>query len=288
MDLQRIYGLLEQKLLNWLDALVISLPNAIAALVVIILFFLLAKLARRTTLRLLKRFSRNANMVHILAGIAQIVVMGIGLFVALGVLKLDRAVSSLLAGAGILGLALGFAFRDVASNYLSGIILAFQRPFVVGDIVEIRGHFGAITKVGLGAADLRTPQGQIVVIPNGEVYRQPLKNFSRTGLRRVDLEMMLPYGSDLKKATSTMENALKGMKLRKPDTDFSVLLDEAGEYGMKAMARYWIDYPGQQGYFEARHEGLMAMHGALRSAGIEVAVPVRKVDLSPTMPFVQS
>ena len=286
--MQRIYGLLEQKLLNWLDALVISLPNAIAALVVIILFFLLAKLARRTTLRLLKRFSRNANMVHILAGIAQIVVMGIGLFVALGVLKLDRAVSSLLAGAGILGLALGFAFRDVASNYLSGIILAFQRPFVVGDIVEIRGHFGAITKVGLGAADLRTPQGQIVVIPNGEVYRQPLKNFSRTGLRRVDLEMMLPYGCDLKKATSTMENALKGMKLRKPDTDFSVLLDEAGEYGMKAMARYWIDYPGQQGYFEARHEGLMAMHGALRSAGIEVAVPVRKVDLSPTMPFVQS
>lgn len=285
MDLQRIYGLLEQKLLGWLDALVISLPNAIAALVVLVLFYILARLARRTTLRVLDRFSRNANMVHILAGIAQIVTIGIGLFVALGVLKLDRAVSSLLAGAGILGLALGFAFREVASNYLSGIILAFQKPFIVGDIVEIRGHFGAITKVGLGAADLRTPQGQIVVIPNGEVYRQPLKNFSRTGVRRIDLPVMLPFHCDLGRATSTMQSALAGLSLRKPDTEYSVLLDEAGEYGMKAVARYWIDYPGQQGYFEARHEGLMAMHAALGRAGIDVAVPVRKVDLSPTLSF---
>ncbi len=269
--------------MGWLDALVISLPNAIAAIVVIIIFFILAKLARRATQRVLDRFSRNANMVHILGGIAQITVMGIGLFVALGVLKLDRAVSSLLAGAGILGLALGFAFRDVASNYLSGIILAFQKPFVVGDIVEIRGHFGSITRIGLGAADLRTPQGQVVVIPNGEVYRQPLKNFSRTGIRRIDLPVMLPFECDLQKATSVMKAALETLQLRKPETEFSVLLDEAGEYGMKAIARYWIDYPGQQGYFDAKHEGLIAMHGALRRVGIKVAVPVRKVDLSATL-----
>tara|TARA_B100001939_G_scaffold310810_1_gene292974 strand:+ start:30129 stop:30989 length:861 start_codon:yes stop_codon:yes gene_type:complete len=285
MDLQRVYKLLELKLLGWADALVVSLPNAIAAIVVLILFFVGAKLMRRTTVRLLKRFSSNENLVYILGGIAQILVVVLGLFVALGVLKLDRAVSSLLAGAGILGLALGFAFREVASNYLSGIILAFQRPFIVGDIVEIRGHFGAITKVGLGAADLRTPQGQIVVIPNREVYREPLKNYSRTGLRRIDLPVMLPFHCDLEKAATAMTGALEGLERRMPETDFSVLMDEAGEYGMKAMARYWIEYPGQQGYFEAKHEGLMAMHKALSRAGIEIAVPVRKVDLSPTLPF---
>lgn len=284
MDLQRVYSLLELKLLDWADALIVSLPNAIAAIVVLLLFFIFAKLLRRTTVRLLKRFSSNANLVYILGGIVQITIIVIGLFVALGVLKLDRAVSSLLAGAGIIGLALGFAFREVASNYLSGIILAFQRPFVVGDIVEIRGHFGGIVKVGLGATDLRTPQGQIVVIPNREVYREPLKNFSRTGLRRIDLPLVLPFHCDLERAKQVMERALEQLTRRKPETEFSVLLDEAGEYGMKVIARYWIEYPNQQGYFEAKHEGLLALHNALQKAGIQIAVPVRKLVL-PTFPF---
>ena len=75
MDLQRVYKLLEQKLMGWADAMVVSLPNAIAAIIVLILFFIGAKLIRRTTVRLLKRFSSNENLVYILGGIAQILVV---------------------------------------------------------------------------------------------------------------------------------------------------------------------------------------------------------------------
>lgn len=283
MDMARIYTLLEKKILLWADTAVVSLPNFVAAIVAFILFLIVGKIIRATIVRLLRRFSNNENLVHILAGISYLAIILIGLFTALGIMKLDRAVSSLLAGAGILGLALGFAFREVASNYITGTILAFQRPFSIGDIVEIRGHFGTIQKISLATTNLLTPQGQIVVIPNREVYREPLINFSATGKRRVDVEVPLSYRADLEKALACMEEGLRRLDILVPGEEVNVQLVEFESFAAKARARFWIYYPSEKGYFDARNQGILAIMKSLRENGFEIPYPVRALDLKQSL-----
>ena len=105
----------------------------------------------------------------------------------------------MLAGLGIIGLALGFAFQEIAANFISGIILSINKPFTIGDIVEVDGNFGVVESVSLRTTNIRTFQGQKVMIPNKTIFQNAITNFTENGKRRVDLEVGISYGDDLEK-----------------------------------------------------------------------------------------
>jgi len=117
----------------------------------------------------------------------------------LSILKLNTAVTSILAGAGIIGLALAFAFQDIAANFISGIFISFRRPLRVGDIVKVKDYMGKVEEINLRDTILRTFQGQTVIIPNKEVFQNPIENFSRLGKRRIDLWIGVSYGKTWRK-----------------------------------------------------------------------------------------
>ncbi|MGZ5220660.1 MAG: mechanosensitive ion channel family protein, partial [Chitinophagaceae bacterium] len=124
--------LINEKLQGWWVSLIKLLPNLVLALLVIILAILIGRFVRRNLYRLLSRISAKASFNSLFATITQIVVLLIGLFIALDILQLNKAVSSLLAGAGIIGIILGFAFQDITSNFIAGIYIAFKKPFDIG------------------------------------------------------------------------------------------------------------------------------------------------------------
>ena len=200
MNWNETFDLMIAKLQGWLEAIIVGLPNIVAALVVVVLFALLARLARRLARRLMDRVSANLHVNRLLATTAYVIVLATGLFVALGILQLDKTVTTFLAGAGIVGLALGFAFQDIASNFISGVILSVRRPFDEGDVVETNDYMGTVHEVNLRSTVVRTFQNQLVVIPNKEVFQNPVVNYSRLGQRRVDIGVGVAYGDDLEKA----------------------------------------------------------------------------------------
>ncbi|MGD8749237.1 MAG: mechanosensitive ion channel, partial [Balneolaceae bacterium] len=211
MEFVDAYELIADKLETWIDTFIQMLPNLAVALLVLIVFYVIGKLVRKAVNKLLNKVTHNKTIIHLLETIVGVMVIGIGVFIALSILKLDGAVTSLLAGAGIIGLALGFAFQDIASNFISGIILSIRHPFGIGDIIETNDFYGTVSKMNLRNTIIRTPQGQIVYIPNKNVFENALVNFTSTGERRIDLSCGVSYGDDLEKAKEVAIEAVKSL-----------------------------------------------------------------------------
>ncbi len=123
------------------------------------------KLSKFAT-KIIKRFSDNTTLNSLFASIVYIFFIGITLFTVLSILQLDKAVVSVLAGAGVVGLALAFAFQDIAANFISGIFISFRKPLHIGDIVKLSDYMGKVEEINLRDTVLKTFQGQLVIIPN--------------------------------------------------------------------------------------------------------------------------
>ena len=101
-------------------------------------------------------------------------------------------------------MALGFAFQDIAANFVSGILIAFRQPYRIGDIVEVEGYQGEVKSIDLRTTSLVTFQGIEIYIPNKEMFTKPLENYTTTPRRRLDIEVGVSYGDDLRKVEQTV------------------------------------------------------------------------------------
>ncbi|MDR9417966.1 mechanosensitive ion channel family protein [Gracilimonas sp.] len=200
MEIDNTYDLIVGKVEEWLTATIEMLPNLVVALLVLLVFYVIAKFIKKMVGKMLSQVTDNKTVTGLAQTILGVMVIGIGVFISLSILNLGGAVTSLLAGAGIIGLALGFAFQDIASNFISGILLSIRHPFGVGDIIETNGLFGTVQKLNLRNTIVKTPQGQIMYVPNKVVYENPLTNYTKNGERRIDLACGVSYGDDLEKA----------------------------------------------------------------------------------------
>ncbi|MEQ8244489.1 mechanosensitive ion channel family protein [Fulvivirga sp.] len=266
------------KLDSWLDALITMLPNMAVALILLILFFVLAKLASKVFTKIFTKASDNLALKNLFSTIVYYMVLGIGLFIILGILKLDKAVTSLLAGVGVVGLALGFAFQDIAANFVSGIILAFRRPFQIGDIVEISDIMGKISRTNLRVTVIETFQGQEVYIPNKDVLQTAIYNYTILGKRRIDLGVGVSYADDLEKVESLVSNTVSEIE-GVIDTDKMIFdYEEFGDSSINFNIRFWIQYPDQPGYFAVKTRVIKAIKKAFDAENITIPFPIRTLD----------
>ncbi|MDX1532065.1 MAG: mechanosensitive ion channel [Rhodothermales bacterium] len=277
MELSGIFGDLVDKLEGWVEGLILLLPNFVAAAILVVVFALLAKGVRRVVHGVLRRTSSMEQVNSLLATIAYVVVLAVGLFLALGVLGLDKTVTSLLAGAGIIGLALGFAFQDLASNFIAGILLAVRRPFSEGDIIETADHMGVVEDLNLRSTWVRTFQGQRVIIPNSQVFQNPVTNYSR-GSRRVDVRCGVAYGDDLEQARDVTLAAVRGLDAADPDRPIDLYFEEFGDSSINFVVRFWVDFRKQTDFLAAQSEAIIAIKKALDEAGLTIPFPIRTLD----------
>jgi len=205
-------------------------------------------------------------------------VLGVTFFVALSILNLDKAVTSILAGAGIIGLALAFAFQDIASNFMSGIFLSIRRPLHTGDIVQIKDYMGKITQINLRDTVLRTFQGQMVIIPNKEVLQNPIENYSLLGKRRMDLTVGVSYGDDLQKVKNVTLKALEGIEGLTKDDEITFFYKEFGDSSINFDVRLWVHTPEQPEYLQVRSEAVMRIKKAYDENNITIPFPIRTLD----------
>lgn len=280
MDLREAFAQLHEKLSEWFEALVLLLPNFVVALLVLLVFAALAKVTRHLFLRLGARLQIERGVRELLGHLVQIAVLLVGVAVALSVLELQQATTSLLAGAGIVGLALGFAFQDLAANFISGIALSIRSryPFRIGDLIETNDTFGIVERVDLRSTIIRTLSGEAVFIPNRTIFQERLINFTETPHRRVTLRCGISYGEDLEKVRSVALQALEDVAGREADRAVEFFFTGFGESSIDFEVHFWIRFLRQPDFLRARSEAVMRLKKAFDAQGIVIPFPIRTLD----------
>lgn len=278
LEIDKWLDKLIEKLSTWGEQFILHLPNLVIALVVIVAFVALAKLGQRVVDKVLGRVSDNRQIRGLLSRSAHVAIIAIGIFIALGVLDLDKTVTSLLAGAGILGLALGFAFQDLGANIISGVYMAVRRPFKVGDLIETNGHTGKVDAVLLRSTTMRTLQGQEVIIPNKEIFENPIVNYTTTGERRLDVACGVAYGDDLEEVRDIALGAVRGLEGIESGRDPELFFNEFGGSSINFTLRLWLTSPGQRHMLKTQSEVIIALKKAFDSKGVTIPFPIRTLD----------
>lgn len=278
IKLENLLETLWTTLTDWLDSGVQMLPNLVLAVLVTAIAFVLADRIARLARGGLQRVTENRQVVGLAEILLRTFLRIAGLFAALAILNLDGVVTSLLAGVGVVGLALGFAFQDIAANFMSGVLMAIQRPFRVGDLIETQDYFGTVTSVDLRTTTVRTPKGEDVLLPNKDVLNNALVNFTRTPDRRVDVEVGVAYADDLRVARKAVVEALEGLEGRQQSRPVEVFFTGFGGSSIDLVARFWVGANAQRDFLSARSEAILTINDALAEAGCTIPFPIRTLD----------
>lgn len=278
IELNNAYELVVGKVENWITTFIEMLPNLFVALLILIIFYVAGRLARSAVNKLLERVTDNKTIISLMETIVGIIIIGIGVFIALSVLQLDGTVTSLLAGAGIIGLALGFAFQDIASNFISGVILSIRHPFGIGDIIETNDIYGTVVKLNLRNTILRTVTGQIVYVPNKSVFENPLRNYTNTGLQRIDLSCGISYGDDLEKAKKVAVEAVDRVENVLSDKGIEFYYEEFGDSSINFKIRFWVTFITNPDFWKVRSDAIIAISKAFDEHDIMIPFPIRTLD----------
>ncbi|MCB0721722.1 MAG: mechanosensitive ion channel family protein [Ignavibacteriae bacterium] len=218
-----------------------SLPQIVIALIVIIVFFIIAGLAGRTLKRNLLKRMEDQLLPVFLGRILRWTIILIGLFIAVNVLGYGGVASGLLAGLGASALIVGFAFKDIGENFLAGVILAFNRPFDIGDVIVSQDYTGTVKEVDMRVTTIKTFDGNDVFIPNSMIIKNPVLNYTLEPTRRHEFIVGVEYASDLGKAVQAVRSVLKDNKevLDNPAPD--VILNDFGSSSINITVRFWVN-----------------------------------------------
>lgn len=279
IDYQKALTLLSNKLEGWFHAIVLSTPNIVLAALLFALFLATGKMFKGLIRKGLNRVSYNKHVNHIISLFTYYMIIILGVFQCLSILQLHNTVMSLLAGAGIIGLAISFAFQNIASNFISGIIIAFRHPYKVGDWVETNGVYGFVKKVHINYTKLQTENGQEVYVPSKEILEHAVYNFSKLGLREVELHMKVPYKADLDKVMDLVKKAIENVQVRIHDRPLELYYKNFDDWAIDMEITFWIKFTDQRDYDLGCSQAISNIMKNLKSAGIDVAVPERKVEL---------
>jgi len=278
IDIDQAARLIYQKLLFWTRSAISYVPEIITAVLVVIIFNFLSRYVRRIVIRGFDRFSNNVSLINLTGALAQVVVLAVGVFVALGMLGLDKTVTSLLAGAGVLALAVGFAFQDLTANFISGTMIALARPIQVGDIVETNGFTGRVLDIKLRSILLDNFQGQTVEIPSKDVFQKSIINYSRIGQRRIELNFAISYIDDLTKAQQLAAQAIQALPFVRKDKRVEVYYKGFTNDNVQGFVWFWIDQPDVNPPL-ALSEALKALKTAFDQNDILMMFPPHTFDL---------
>lgn len=253
------------KLNGWLVTFVRMLPNFAIAIVVLVAFFFLARLIRKLTYKIVHGIAHAEAISSLFSSIVYMLVLFAGLFMALQVLQLEKTVSSLLAGAGIIGLALGFAFQDLTANFISGIFIGLRKPFEVGHIIETNGFVGNVEDIQLRSTIMRTFDGLYLNIPNKEIFQKPIINHTLSTNRKIEINLVVPLAkNDPGTVISLIQDAIKGEAHLSKEKAPQVVFTDIDGTNLKLQINIWTDQPSVEALRKLRHDVVVKVTEVLK------------------------
>lgn len=257
----------------WLEAFASKLPNILVAAAIVAVFYFLSSFIGKWARNSLDKTHLHASLKVLLAATVKIFIFVFGIFFALGVVGLDKTVMSLMAGVGVIGLALGFAFKDLASNLISGLFIAVQNPFDIGDSIKINNISGTVETIRLRDTILSAGNGQKIYIPNQAFMNDALYNLSQTGEKRFDLTIGISYEDDLELVVEGLKRDLADIGDMKKNKKVVVQVKEFAPNAILLEINMWTIVPGVDA-IDFTNKAMIAIKKSLQKNGFHIPLPV--------------
>ncbi len=223
--------------------------------------------------RVVRKFLRdspkvNALLENFLGHVVSKVLWTVLVLMILQTVAVD--VGPLLAGLGVTGFIIGFAFQDTLANLASGMMIALNSPFQVGDYVEISGVGGAVKDVNMMAVTMLSPDNKRIVIPNKQVWGNTILNYTAMDTRRLDATMSVSYGADIAKAREVLRSVVAAQPACLADPPPTIEVMSMGDSAVNFVVRPWVKTTD---YWTTMFALNQAMKEPLDRAGIEIPFP---------------
>ena len=268
------------KLEGWVTSLVTNLPEIILAVLVFVGMLFLGRWMKKYVYRATKAFSSQETIRKMIASLTTVVIALIGLFLALGILDLNKMLNSLLASAGVAGLAIGLALQGTLTNTLSGIILSMKDVVNMGDFIESNGYKGRIRRIGLRHLVIQESDNNMVMIPNSEVIENPMKNYTLTPTTKVFLKCGVHYSSDLGRVEEIVTEVIKGLDIIQRPEDFNFYFYEFGDSSINFEIRFHARCATALDEMLAKNKAVQAIKKRFDEEGITIPFPIRTLEFA--------
>lgn len=255
--------------------IVAALPNVLIALVVLLVFWLVARVVRGVVQRVWG--SREGNLGRLFGRLASGSILVLGFLVGLTIIFPSVTPASLFSLLGVGGVAIGFAFRDILQNLLAGILLLLTRPFRLGDQIVVGDSEGTVEDIQVRATIIRTYDNLKIVIPNADLFTGKVTVKTAYDVRRLQYDVGIGYGDDIETAKRVIHETLLGLKLIRQDPAPEVLVVDLAESSVNLRVRWWIDPPRRKDALDSQDEVLHRVKEALLAHGIDLPFPTRQV-----------
>ncbi len=266
-----------EKLKEMGRTLVVKLPLIGTALLLLIAAYLLTKLFENNR-RWLDRFNFSSLGKQLALRVVRLVIFLIAVLFALELLDATAIVGAIIGAAGLAGIALGFAFKNIVENYLAGVLLSTRNPFEMGDTVEINGQTGKVALLTARDTVLVTLDGNHLRIPNGVVMNSVLLNFTRNPLRRFDFYVGVSTDFDLGEVKRIAMENLRENPAVLTDPPPMVIVDSLGDSSVMVRLFGWINQTNHD-FLKSKSESIRLVKEAFDEAGIEMPEPIYRVHL---------
>ena len=198
-------------------------------------------------------------------------IIAFGFIIALSALGINLSQFNLMAGA--LGLGIGFGLQNIVSNFISGLILVFERPILTGDTVEVNNLLGTVHRIGVRSSNIRTFDGAEVVVPNNNLISNDLINWTLSdNIKRIEIAVGTAYGSDPNKVLEILVAEARKCKNLMDEPKPRALFVEFGESSLNFLLHFWVPY--HLG-LESKSEVMIGIYNALKESGVEIPFPQR-------------
>lgn len=191
---------LRERFLNIVEWFKESGTDLLIAFVLLLVFYFIGAWVRKLAHQRARKNPERGVVLGFIGNVLMAIFILIGLFLFLNEMNWNRVLTGLLAGAGFISLVIGFAFKDIGENFLAGVLLAFSRPFSIGDLIDVEHITGRVLQLNLRNTHLRTVEGRDVFVPNSMLVNRVLVNYTRDGLMRHSFVLGIDYDSDIKRA----------------------------------------------------------------------------------------
>jgi small conductance mechanosensitive channel len=238
----------------------------IGAIIILILGRIAAGIARKAVKRMLAK--QDPSVVSFAGSFAYVLVLVFAILAALA--KFGFQTASLIAVLGAAGLAVGFALQGSLANFAAGLLILIFRPYKVGDFVDVAGVAGTVKEMQLFTTQLATPDNVRILVPNGKIYGDIIKNYSANDTRRVDLVIGIGYSSSIQKAIEIVTQLIQKDPRVLSDPAPQIAVSELADSSVNLVIRPWVK---KDDYWAFRFDLTRSIKEAFDQNGVEIPFP---------------
>ena len=226
---------------NLVKSAVEQLPYIASGLVVLAFFWLLSKGFKKLFWVTSERAKLDGRLRILFSRLIGIVILVLGIFTALTVIVPSFRFGDLIAGLGFTSFIIGFATKDILNNLLSGVLILWRQPFKIGDYIFVKDKQGKVENIGVRATTLMMDDGERILMPNGEMYSQPLTIRGAGAARRMKLPISIGYEAEIERAKAKIISVLNDTNGVADDPKPSVYVTDLASEGVNLSIYFWLN-----------------------------------------------